>query len=102
MLKKFDQSNYRQAMAATRFERVQEQYAKTQASYNEPSHFTGGYAKAISHIEMGNYNDPTFQGYKYANAVIDEETGKAMEYRDLIKDERHKETWNRAGANEYG
>ena len=36
------------------------------------------------------------------NAVIDKETGKAMEYCDLIKDERHKETWNRAGANEYG
>ena len=51
---------------------------------------------------MGNYNNPVFQGYKYTNAVIDEETGKAMEYRDLIKDERHKETWNRAGSNKYG
>ena len=83
MLKKFDQ-NYQQAMAATRFERVQEQYTNTQASYNELSQFTGGYAKAIAHIEMGNYDNPVFQGYKYANAVINKETGKAMEYRDLI------------------
>ena len=34
--------------------------------------------------------------------IINKETGKAMEYRVLIKDERHKETWNRAGSNEYG
>jgi hypothetical protein len=43
------------------------------------------------------------QDYKYrACAVIDEETGKSMEYRDLLKDPKHQETWSRAAANEFG
>ena len=51
---------------------------------------------------MSNYNNyGVFQGYKYANAVIDEETGRAMKHCDLLKDKRHKETWSRAGSNEY-
>lgn len=25
-----------------------------------------------------------------------------MEYHDLLEDERYKETWSRAGSNEYG
>ena len=56
----------------------------------------------IAHIKMGNYDNPIFQGYKYAITVIDEETGRAMEYRDLIKAERHRETLNRAGSNKHG
>ena len=42
------------------------------------------------------------QGYKYVIVVIDEETGKVMEYWDQFKDERYREKWSRAGANEYG
>jgi hypothetical protein len=37
-----------------------------------------------------------------ACAVIDEETGKSMEYRDLLKGPKHRETWSRAAANEHG
>ena len=44
---------------------------------------------------------PIFKGYKYANELIDEENVKAMEYWDLLKDERYRESWSRAGANEY-
>ena len=98
MLKMFDQNNYQQVMAATRFEHVQEEYTKSHTSYNVPSQFTGGYVKAISYIEMSNYdNHDTFQGYKYANTVIDEEIGRVMEYLNLLKDERYKETRSRAG-----
>lgn len=43
-----------------------------------------------------------YQGYKYANRVIDQESGKAMEYKDLLNHDRYKETWSRAGVNEYG
>ena len=89
------------AMAETRFERVQAVYDKTESTYKPPSKFTGGYAHAIEVIEMGAF-EMAYQGYKYANVVIDEETGKVMEYRDLLKDERYRETWSRAGSNEYG
>jgi hypothetical protein len=33
---------------------------------------------------------------------IDEETGKSLEYRDLLKDPKHRETWSRAVAHEFG
>jgi hypothetical protein len=43
------------------------------------------------------------QDYKNrAGAVINEDTGKAMEYRDLLNDPKHRETWSRAAANEFG
>jgi hypothetical protein len=55
---------------------------------------------------MGGKEDafiPDKQEYKYrANAVIDEETGKSMEYKDLLKDPKHREDWSRAAANEFG
>ena len=34
--------------------------------------------------------------------MIDEETGKVMEYWDLLKDEWYREIWSRAGTNKYG
>jgi hypothetical protein len=71
------------------------------------SHFSNGYGKAVAILE---YQDgkadafiPDQQEYKYrACAVINEETGKSMEYRDLLKDPKHRETWSRAAANEHG
>ena len=57
-------------MAATRFERIQAEYAKTETTYNKPSYFTGGYAKVIAQIEMNNYDQCGLQGYKYADTVI--------------------------------
>ena len=43
-----------------------------------------------------------FQGYKYANAVIDKETGRALEYRHLIQDPKYKDVWSEAGCKESG
>ena len=37
-----------------------------------------------------------------ANAVLDQETGEMLEYRQLIKHSRLKDTWNYSAANEYG
>jgi hypothetical protein len=71
-----------------------------------PSIFPSGYGKAVAIPEYQGGNDafiPDQQDYKYrACAVIDEETGKSMEYRDLLKDPKHRETWYRAAANEHG
>jgi hypothetical protein len=70
------------------------------------SHFSNGYGKAVAILEyQGGKDDfiPDRQDYKYrACAAIDEETGKSMEYRDLLKDPKHRETWSRAAANEFG
>jgi len=37
-----------------------------------------------------------------ANPVLDHDTGKLLEYRQLLKDPKHKERWTTAGANEFG
>jgi hypothetical protein len=37
-----------------------------------------------------------------ANAVFDEETGKSLEYRQLVKMEKYRETWTRSFTNELG
>ena len=42
-----------------------------------------------------------FQQY-FAGAIINEETGQAMEYRDLINHPKHKDTWHTSLANKLG
>jgi hypothetical protein len=69
--------------------------------------FSNGYGKAVAILDYQGGNADAFipdkQEYKYrACAVIDEETGKSMEYRDLLKDPKHRETWSRAAADEFG
>ena len=38
----------------------------------------------------------------FSNAIIYEETGKSLEYRDLVKMENYEGTWNTSFANELG
>ena len=38
----------------------------------------------------------------FANAIIDEETGKLLEYRDLVKMEKYQDTWTTSLANDLG
>jgi hypothetical protein len=64
-----------------------------------------GYGKGVAILEYQGINESYVpnQDYKYqVCAVIDKETGKSMEYRDLLKDSKHRETWSRAAANEFG
>jgi hypothetical protein len=37
-----------------------------------------------------------------ANPVLDFDTGKLLEYRQLLRDPKHTEIWTKAGANEFG
>ena len=39
---------------------------------------------------------------QWANAIIDPATGAAMEYRHLVKSEKHKAVWTHSFANELG
>ena len=57
-----------------------------------------GLAAANQHLQMKEW---AFD-YYFAGAIIDEETGKAMEYRDLIKSEKTREIWTKSLANELG
>jgi hypothetical protein len=70
------------------------------------SHFSNGYGKVVAILEYQGINNSFIQDqqdYKCrACAVINEETGKSMEYRDLLKDPKHRETRSRAAANEFG
>ena len=38
----------------------------------------------------------------FTSAIIDETTGKSLEYRDLIKDNKLRATWEHSFANEIG
>ena len=38
--------------------------------------------------------------YKWAQAVLDEDTGELLEYRQLIKDPKHKDIWTTSFAKE--
>jgi hypothetical protein len=71
------------------------------------SKFSNGFGKAVAILDyLGGKEDafiPDKQEYKYrADTVINEETGKSMEYKDLLKDPKYREDWSRAVANEFG
>ena len=100
MLHKPDFRNIEQALSATRHEQIEAEYAKTQSYYAPPTSYKAQAMEWIESLERDD-NDSIFQGYKYANIVIDEESGKAMEYRELLKHPKHKETWSLAGCKEY-
>jgi hypothetical protein len=39
---------------------------------------------------------------KIAMPVLDQETGKLLEYRELLVHPRYKDVWNRSAADEFG
>eukprot|EP00957_Ditylum_brightwellii_P131381 10019778-Ditylum_brightwellii.AAC.2 len=58
-----------------------------------PNMPTSWYGAAVHHMAL--------QEYKL-NAVIDELTYISMEYKNLIKSEKHCDTWEHSCANEFG
>ena len=100
MLHKPNNDNLIQAMAATRHARIEAQYAKTTTTYAPPSPYTGGWSKAMLMIEANTFD--ICQGYKYANGVVDDETGKIMDLKSLLKHPKYIDTWTKAAADEYG
>jgi hypothetical protein len=68
LLKKPNQTAWKQALSATIFERAQEQYCKTEEQMPIRSHFSNGYGKAVAILEYKGINDsfiPHQQDYKY-------------------------------------
>ena len=69
-----------------------------------PSKFSNGFGKAITFLDYqeGQAFIPNQQEYKYkACAVIDETTGKSMEYRDLVKDPKNSPEQQRMNLDVY-
>jgi hypothetical protein len=107
MLRKPNKTSLARALSATRFDRIHEQYCRTLSRMPIASKFSNGFGKAVAILDyMGGKEDvfiPDRQEYKYrADAVINEETGKSMEHKDLLKDPKYREDWSRAAANEFG
>jgi hypothetical protein len=107
MLKKPNTTSMARALSATRFDQIHEQYCETVSRMPIASKFSNGFGKAVAILDyMGGKEDafiPDKQEYKYrADAVINEETGKPMEYKDLLKDPKYREDWFRAAANKFG
>ena len=107
MLHKPDIRNIQQAMSVMRHARVEAQYIQTNLYYKPaPIGSCSGFGKAMDWIEYQelnrNKNNPTFQGYKYANTVLDEESGCMLELRDLLKHPKHSKISTIAACKEYG
>ena len=71
-------SNILQVLAATKHKRIIEQYATMEEIYTPPSHFSGGYAKAMECIEImaleaanTGFGKVGSQDYKWTHVVID-------------------------------
>ena len=68
----------------------------------EPQHKSNkiqcGWAKDHVTVQQTERAPDTF----LAGAIIDDVTGKAMEYRDLIQHDKYKDVWQRSYANELG
>ena len=62
------------------------------------SKYKRGLVSANKHLQM---NEWAFDLY-FAGAIIDEVTGKSLQYRDLVKDPKLAPTWHKSLANELG
>ena len=78
-------TNILRALTATKHKQIIEKYATMEAIYTPPSQFSGGFSKAMECIEMmtleainKRFETVGPQDYKWANVVIDEETGDVM------------------------
>jgi hypothetical protein len=96
MLEKPNKTAMARALSATRFERLHAQYCKIEERMPIASKFSNGFGKAVAILDyLGGKEDafiPDKEEYKYrANAVMDEDTGKLTEYRDLLRDPKHRE-----------
>ena len=67
--------------------------------------YTAGFARAVEQLQPNWYPENDVTDHvppHHANAVIDDVTGKELNYRALIQHPIHKNTWLRSGANEFG
>ena len=99
MLHKTKQNtNFMRALVATKHEQIIVEYATMESIYTPPSQFSGGFSKAMECVEMvalvainKGFREIGAQEYRWANAVIDEETGDVMDLEKLLKHPKYTE-----------
>ena len=101
-------TNILQALSSTKHERIIEIYATMETIYTPPSQISGGFAEAMECKEMmilealnTRFGTVGAQGYKWANIVIDKETGDVMDLKKLLDYFKYMEIWTRVASNEY-
>ena len=57
-----------------------------------------GWSQANEHLQLGEWAHAMY----FAGAIIDDTTGKLLEYRDLMKIDKYRDTWAKSLANEIG
>ena len=84
--------NIMRAQTVTKHEQIIEEYATIKSIYTPPSQLLGGFSKAMKCVEMialaainKEFRETGTQEYKWANAVLDEETGDVMDLEKLLK-----------------
>ena len=75
---------------------------------SKTAHLRVASAAAVRHIRIAKKRSLTKRIERMENevhqalAVMDAETGKVLKYRQLMQSTKHKETWSRSSANEFG
>ena len=59
---------------------------------------TKGLGRANTNLQLNEWEYQKF----FAGAVIDDDSGQALEYRDLIKKDKYRDTWSTSLANGLG
>ena len=57
-----------------------------------------GWSQANEQLQLGEWAHAMY----FAGAIIDDTTGKSLEYRDLMKIDKYRDTWAKSLANEIG
>ena len=83
---------------------TKQQSGRRRSKQIEKIKFTRGYAGAVRALDPTWYNlhKQSEQEYKHlASTIIDEETGRRLEYRHLIEHQKFRDDWLKSGANEF-
>jgi hypothetical protein len=73
--------------------------------FKSENKYTRGFAAANHALQLWQLHTTmatNFPDENFAHAIIDEETGKALEFRHLIKLDKYREIWMKSFANELG
>ena len=83
---------------------TEQQSGRQRSKRIEKIKFTRRYAGAVRalHPTWYNLHKQSEQEYKHlTSTVIDEETGRRLEYRHLIEHPKFQDNWQKSGANEF-
>ena len=83
---------------------TEKQSGRRRSKQIERTKFTCEYAGAVRALKPTWYNlhEQSEQEYKHlANTVIDEETGRRLEYRHLIENPKFRDDWVKSGTNGF-